>query len=244
LPAPARWPPGCPPTSSPPVELERASTNPSTYLDRLPVSFAAQRQGRELALIALARLSRDDPMGAYTRYLGLNERFSAAERSYALGQIAWQAATRLMPDANPWFKAAGDTPMSEEQAAWRVRAALRAGDWRGVKAGVEAMPAEQRAARLDLLARPRPDGAGQPRRLAPGVRAHRRPPDLLRHPRRRGARARLHAAQKARALSADEAEQVRQTPACSARWPCSASRCAPKAPANGTGRCATGTTVS
>jgi soluble lytic murein transglycosylase len=83
-------------------------------------------------------------MGAYTRYLGLNERFSAAERSYALGQIAWQAATRLMPDANPWFKAAGDTPMSEEQAAWRVRAALRAGDWRGVKAGVEAMPAEQR----------------------------------------------------------------------------------------------------
>ena len=125
-------------------ELERVAQTPSTYLDRLPVSFAAQRPGRELALIALARLSRDDPMGAYTRYLGLNERFSAAERSYALGQIAWQAATRLMPDANPWFKAAGDTPMSDEQAAWRVRAALRAGDWRGVKAGVEAMNPEQR----------------------------------------------------------------------------------------------------
>ena len=49
-----------------------------------------------------------------------------------------------MPDANAWFRAAGDTPMSEEQAAWRVRAALRAGDWKTVKAAVEAMPVELR----------------------------------------------------------------------------------------------------
>ncbi len=127
------------------IDLERAGANPSTWLDRLPVNFAASRPGRELALIALARLARDDPQGAYTRYLGINERFSAAERGYALGQIAWQAAAKLMPDANAWFKAAGDTPMSEEQAAWRVRAALRAGDWKAVRSAVEAMPADQRA---------------------------------------------------------------------------------------------------
>lgn len=128
-----------------PSDLDKASTNPSTYLDRLPANFAATRQGRELALIAIARLSRDDPQGAYIRYLGLNDRFSATDRSYALGQIAWQAATKLMPDANTWFKAAGDTAMSEEQAAWRVRAALRAGDWKAVRSAVEAMPPSLRA---------------------------------------------------------------------------------------------------
>ena len=127
-----------------PSDLDKAAANPSTWLDRMPANFAASRQGRELALVALARLARDDPQGAYARYLGLNERLTAPDRSYALGQIAWQAATKLMPDANAWFRAAGDTPMSEEQAAWRVRAALRAGDWKTVKAAVEAMPAELR----------------------------------------------------------------------------------------------------
>lgn len=127
-----------------PSDLDKASANPSTWLDRMPANFAASRQGRELALVALARLARDDPQGAYARYLGLNERLTAPDRSYALGQIAWQAATKLMPDANAWFRAAGETPMSEEQAAWRVRAALRAGDWKTVKAAVEAMPAELR----------------------------------------------------------------------------------------------------
>ncbi|HOB45558.1 MAG TPA: transglycosylase SLT domain-containing protein [Zoogloea sp.] len=127
------------------ADLDRASANPSTWLDRQPVNFSASRTGRELALIALARLARDDPQGAYVRYLSINERLSASERSYALGQIAWQAANRLMPDANAWFKAAGDTPMSDDQAAWRVRAALRAGDWKAVRSAVEAMPAELRA---------------------------------------------------------------------------------------------------
>ncbi|WP_300437625.1 lytic transglycosylase domain-containing protein [Zoogloea sp.] len=125
-------------------DLDKAAANPSTWLDRMPANFAASRQGRELALVALARLARDDPQGAYARYLGLNERLTTPDRGYALGQIAWQAATKLMPDANAWFRAAGDTPMSEEQAAWRVRAALRAGDWKTVKAAVEAMPAELR----------------------------------------------------------------------------------------------------
>ncbi len=127
-----------------PSDLDKAAANPSTWLDRMPANFAASRQGRELVLVALARLARDDPQGAYARYLGLNERLPAPDRSYALGQIAWQAATKLMPDANAWFRAVGDTPMSEEQAAWRVRAALRAGDWKTVKAAVEAMPAELR----------------------------------------------------------------------------------------------------
>ncbi|MBS0356536.1 MAG: lytic transglycosylase domain-containing protein [Proteobacteria bacterium] len=123
-----------------PSDLDRASTNPATYFDRLPINFSASRQGRELALIALARIARDDPPAAYVRYARIDERLSSSDRAYALGQIGWQAAARLLPDANAWFKAAGDTPMSDEQAAWRVRAALRAADWRAVRSAVEAMP--------------------------------------------------------------------------------------------------------
>ncbi|WP_079434739.1 lytic transglycosylase domain-containing protein [Zoogloea sp. LCSB751] len=123
-----------------PSDLERASTNPATYFDRQPINFSASRQGRELALIALARIARDDPQAAYVRSARIDERLSGAERSYAIGQIAWQAAVRLLPEAHVWYKAAGDTPMSDEQAAWRVRAALRAGDWRAVRSAVESMP--------------------------------------------------------------------------------------------------------
>ncbi|MDD3352688.1 lytic transglycosylase domain-containing protein [Zoogloea sp.] len=134
-----------PPEQAPlPSDLERAGSNPAVWLDRMPANFAVSRPGRELALIALVRVARDDPKGAYLRYARLDERFSAEERSYALGQIAWQAASKLQPEAHEWFKAAGDTPMSDEQAAWRVRAALRAGDWKTVRAGVEAMAPGQR----------------------------------------------------------------------------------------------------
>ena len=61
-----------------PSDLDKAAANPSTWLDRMPANFAASRQGREMALVALARLARDDPQGAYARYLGLNERLTAA----------------------------------------------------------------------------------------------------------------------------------------------------------------------
>lgn len=125
-------------------DLDRAGTNASTWLDRQPINFSASRVGRELALIAFARLARDDPQGAYVRYLAVNERLSAAERGYVLGQIGWQAAMKLMPEADGWYKAAGDTPLTEDQAAWRVRAALRAGDWKAVRSAVEAMPAPLR----------------------------------------------------------------------------------------------------
>ena len=127
-----------------PSDLDKAAANPASYLDRLPPNFSATRPGRELVLIALARLARDDTLGAYVRYQRMDERFSPAERGYALGQIAWQAAQRLMPEAHTWYRAAGDTPMSDEQIAWRARAALRAGDWKGVRSAIEAMPASLR----------------------------------------------------------------------------------------------------
>jgi hypothetical protein len=62
---------------------------------------------------------------------------------------------------------AGDAPLSDEVAQWKVRAALRAQDWGTVRATIEKMPpalAEQ--APVGLLAGPflqgrRADGRGQ-----------------------------------------------------------------------------------
>jgi soluble lytic murein transglycosylase len=42
-----------------------------------------------------------------------------------------------------WYKAAGDAPLNENQLAWRVRAALRAGDWHEVWVGINTMTATQ-----------------------------------------------------------------------------------------------------
>ena len=59
------------------LDLERAGAKPSTWLDRLPVELCRQPPRRELALIALARLARDDPQGATRVICGPQRRFSA-----------------------------------------------------------------------------------------------------------------------------------------------------------------------
>jgi soluble lytic murein transglycosylase len=76
----------------------------------------------------------------------LRAKFSAEEQAYAWGQLALQAARRNLPQALDWYgKAdAAGVALSEEQRAWQVRAALRQGNWREVKASVEKMAPLQR----------------------------------------------------------------------------------------------------
>ena len=45
-----------------------------------------------------------------------------------------------MGEALAWFRKAGDAPLAEEAAQWKVRAALRAQDWGAVRATIEKMP--------------------------------------------------------------------------------------------------------
>lgn len=129
-----------------PAALELAASQAASWLDRLAPNFAVQRPLREVTLLALGRLAQDDPRQAYQRYLRLQDRLHGHERSYALGQIAWQAARRLLPEANSWYKAAGDQPMNADQRAWKIRAALRALDWKTVRLAIEQMPLTERDA--------------------------------------------------------------------------------------------------
>lgn len=125
-----------------PATLDRIVAAPDRYLERLPPNFSATRMGAELAMMALARLARNDIHAASARFDALDQHFSSDERLYVLGQLGWAGAMAHHPRANDWYKLAGRIPMPAEQQEWRVRAALRAGDWRGVRQALDAMSPE------------------------------------------------------------------------------------------------------
>jgi soluble lytic murein transglycosylase len=125
--------------------VDLAADKPHKYLDKLPRNFADSGAGRELALVAVARLARQDPREAAERWHKIKSRFSAAERAYVYGQLGWQAALRHLPEAVTWYQQADDASLSEEQLAWKARAGLRALDWQLVHDTIEAMPREQAA---------------------------------------------------------------------------------------------------
>ncbi|NJD35774.1 MAG: lytic transglycosylase domain-containing protein [Betaproteobacteria bacterium] len=120
--------------------LESIAQAPARYLEKLPAGFAAKRGGREVALFAVQRLARADPQDAAKRFGRIESRLSDEERAYAWGQIAWQAAQRHLPEALGWYEKAAATALSEEQMAWRARAALRVNDWNTVQRAIAAMP--------------------------------------------------------------------------------------------------------
>lgn len=120
--------------------LMMALDSPQRYLDRMKPNFATTRVGRELAMIAMGRLAHSEPARAAEYFEARRDRFSGDERGYVYVQLGWQGALHHLPQAAAWYKAAEDTPMTEEQQAWKVRAGLRIGDWKLVKAAIEDMP--------------------------------------------------------------------------------------------------------
>ncbi|MDR1462067.1 MAG: lytic transglycosylase domain-containing protein [Azoarcus sp.] len=125
--------------------FDQAMRGPKRYLTRLPAKFAASRAGRELALAALARLARDDVDAAHTRFLRISKRLNASERAHAWAVLALRAAQEQRPSAAAWYRNAGATPMSATQRAWRVRVALRDGQWQAVLTAIDGLNAEERA---------------------------------------------------------------------------------------------------
>jgi soluble lytic murein transglycosylase len=125
--------------------LDAVADNPARYLTRLPAKFAATRLGREMALLAVQQMARNDPRPTAVQWRQIEQRFSDAERGFAWGQLAWQAALRHMDEAADWYALAGDAPLSDEQLAWKVRAALRAQDWPRVAQAIGTLPRDMAA---------------------------------------------------------------------------------------------------
>ena len=125
-------------------DIDQVTGSPAQYLDRLPPNSAVPRPGRELALAALTRLARQDALAAHVRLIRINDRLSHEERAYAHTVLGHHGALSRLPQADDWYRAAGDAAMTPAQRAWRVRAALRNENWRQVAHAIEALDDDER----------------------------------------------------------------------------------------------------
>ena len=131
-----------------PVTFERLTAsiglNPAGFLEKQKLN-AKSRASVELYLFAFNRMARSDAGKAAAALDRWGKELPAADRNYAWAQIGLQGAMQHDTSALAWFDRAGDFPFSDFQAAWKVRAALRAGDWVAVRATIDAMsPVEKR----------------------------------------------------------------------------------------------------
>lgn len=115
--------------------IERAAV----YLAKPPANWSASRAGRELTALAVQRAASNDPGFASGRLEELQDKMQENERQWAWSQVGMHAAKRHMSEALKWYAKAGALPLSEEAGQWKVRAALRAGDWGVVHGTIEAM---------------------------------------------------------------------------------------------------------
>ena len=120
--------------------LEGVLQNPARYLERLPAGFAATRAGREAALAAVQRLARSDVAAAAQGLERIESRLTAEERAYGWSQVGTWGAMTHRAEAVAWFERAQGTVLTDDAAAWRVRAALRAHDWSAVLKAVSLLP--------------------------------------------------------------------------------------------------------
>ncbi|MFY7860374.1 MAG: transglycosylase SLT domain-containing protein [Limnohabitans sp.] len=116
--------------------------DPARYLDKRIIAITRNR--KELAVLALIRLAAKDPDEAADL---MNRRWSIQlsqeERNWTWAVIGKQAALRLQDTAASHFaKVQKDSDLNDELLGWKVRAALRQGQWRQVLTATQAMSAE------------------------------------------------------------------------------------------------------
>ncbi|MEW5903899.1 MAG: transglycosylase SLT domain-containing protein [Pseudomonadota bacterium] len=124
------------------AELDQARRNPQHYLAR--VKLGQDDDGtRMVALFALQRLAHQAVTPAAVQWQRMEHLFPPEEQQYLYGWLATEAAMQHDERALQWYAAAGDTVLTPQQSAWRVRAALRAQDWHEVWSAIASMSAEQ-----------------------------------------------------------------------------------------------------
>lgn len=118
--------------------LGSAATDADRYLEQLTLNKESRGQ-RVAALFALQRLAKQSPDLAIARWNKLAAEFPEAEQRYFYGWLAYEAARKQDERALQWYRAAAGSPLNEQQAAWWVRAALRAYDWHAALTAIQAM---------------------------------------------------------------------------------------------------------
>jgi soluble lytic murein transglycosylase len=123
--------------------VDEISSNPARFLSKRVI--AVRRVAREAVLLALIRLAASEPETAASV---LENHWSVhlypEQRSWAWGVIGKQAAQRLSGNAVEYFAKARDSDLDDDHLGWKVRAALRQGQWRMVLDAIQAMSMETR----------------------------------------------------------------------------------------------------
>ena len=123
-------------------QFEAVARRPQQFVERKPLKVKT-RSDRELTMFAVVKLSQSLPAVAATRFEKMQSVFFGEEQAYVWGQIATAGAMRHRPEALDWYARAGDQ-LTDRQLNWKVRAALRQGEWPVVVAAVDAMSAKER----------------------------------------------------------------------------------------------------
>jgi soluble lytic murein transglycosylase len=119
--------------------FNQAATAPKKLLANPPKSLE-RRATRETTILAVVRLGRSEPESAVEVLQGkLGARLPDEDVKYLWGRLAYEGARRLMPEANRWYAYADPALLSDEQLAWKARAALRAADWQAVRDAIDRM---------------------------------------------------------------------------------------------------------
>ncbi|WMW81445.1 transglycosylase SLT domain-containing protein [Undibacterium cyanobacteriorum] len=126
----------------PEKRLVEAFDKSKSVLKKAP---GADRLSKELFLLALTRAAKVEPEDAVNALQHAGSKLSNSERAQAWAQIALPTSQKLQTEAHSYWKLAEGANLSYEAHQWRVRIALREGDWRLVKAGIQAMPANLRS---------------------------------------------------------------------------------------------------
>jgi len=119
--------------------LAEAARQPRRFIERLPPALDT-RAAHEVAVLGAVRFARNDPVAAAVALEGpLAERLSEAELKYLWSVVGYEAAREHHDDALKWFARAGDTPLDDRRLAWKIRAALRDGEWSVVRESIDRM---------------------------------------------------------------------------------------------------------
>lgn len=125
-------------------QFDRALGDAASYLAHLAKAPRSRVQ-KELAVLALARVARNEPQVALTLFdPKLRAQLPPEDQAYVWGQIATSGARRHLPESLAGFREARQVPLTDEQLAWWTRIALREQAWGDVREAVDRMSAQGR----------------------------------------------------------------------------------------------------
>ena len=126
-------------------QVNKIHADPSGYLNKR--ILAITRNQKELAVLALIRLAASQPdQAAQLLEQQWGRQLSAEERNWTWAVIGKQAAQKLQDNASGYFaKVQKDSDLNDDLLTWKVRAALRQGQWPHVLSATQAMSAGTRS---------------------------------------------------------------------------------------------------